>query len=371
MSGAPVGPELQFGTEELADLPFLPEAGRLLVERGYGMSLSELAERWSEPFAEAGVRRAREAVLEGRVDQSLDSLPPEHRILSFVVASLVVRATGDQYAAKRFALAEARRLEERLLQRIRRDRRDAAVLLSKVYSRALGVSLQASERVVGPELFDVSMGLRDYLRLSSSLDASRWGIVNRVLDGGRVYLRLEEAARLLRGGIAELIESRLLSLELRSPPEPIAREAARLLEEVARSRPAPARPSSGGPYPPCVTSLLRRLESGENLPHAARFFLASFLINAGVPIDDVVSIFSRSPDFNERVTRYQVEHIAGVRGGKRYSVPSCAKLAAQGLCARDETCGNIRNPISYLRRGSGRVGRASGKRGDRVPEGEL
>ncbi|MGC8555468.1 MAG: hypothetical protein ACP5NG_00400 [Conexivisphaera sp.] len=373
---------LSLGEGELGDLPFLPEAGELLVRRGYALTISELSGAWGEPFVEAGIRRARAAVLEGSLGDSLDGMPPEQRILSFVIAALIVGSSGNAYAVKRFALAEARRLEERILRRMRSNRQDAATLLAEIYSRVLGVRLDVHERRIGAGSFDARLGLVDYLRLSSALDASRWGIANRVVDGGYVYVRLEDAVRLLRGGVAEAIERRVLSARIANPPAPLAQEASRLAQEVARSRPAPsvAPAASHGQYPPCVRSLMKRLESGENLPHSARFFLATFLINLGVPLDEVVGAFSRSPDFNERITRYQVEHIAGLRGGKRYSVPSCAKLQAQGLCARDETCDNVRSPLAYARRrarpaeaggdGAG-GGKGTGGRRDRIPEDEL
>jgi DNA primase large subunit len=371
---------LSFGAEELGDLPFIQEAGELLIRKGYGLSMDELVENWSEPFVAAGVKRARDAVMEGRVDESLNGMAPEQRILSFVVAALVVRATGNQYAIKRFALAEAKRLEERVFQRIRSNRYDAAVLLSAIYSRILGMSLERVDRTIGPERFEVDLGLRDYLSLSSSLDASKWGIVNRVVVGGRVYMKLEDAARLLRSGIADRIERRVSSMEIPSPPAPIAEAAAKLSEEIVKTRPPPAAAAvsvSREQYPPCIRSILKRLEAGENLPHSARFLLATFMVNIGMPTDDVIALFSRSPDFNERVTRYQVEHIAGLRGGKRYSVPACPKLVAQGLCARDDTCDDIRNPISYLRRrpagagGGGNGGTRPGRRRDRISEDEL
>ncbi|MFP3235438.1 MAG: hypothetical protein RXR74_03390 [Nitrososphaeria archaeon] len=374
---------MSFGEEELGDLPFLQEAGDLLVRRGYAISLSELAGGPGEPYVELGLRRARAGVIDGRLDPGiLRGAPPEHRILSFVIAALIVGATGNAYAARRFALAEARHLEGLLRDRARANRGDARTLVSAIYSKVLGMRLEPVDRLIGAELFEVRLGLSGYLLLSSSLDPSKWGIVARVVDGGYVYMKLEESIRLLREGVAKHLERRVLSARVTSPPEWLVAAAAELSRELARARPAEsaAPPASSGEYPPCVRSLLRRLESGENLPHFARFFLAAFLVNAGVPLDEIVAAFSRSPDFNERITRYQVEHIAGARGGKRYSVPSCAKLEALGLCARDATCDGVRNPLAYLRRrrgggqpraGGEEGGGRPGRRGDRIPEDEL
>ena len=59
-------------------------------------------------------------------------------------------------------------------------------------------------------------------------------------------------------------------------------------------------------------------------------------------------MFRNMPDFNEKITRYQVEHLAGLRGsGKRYRTYSCEKMKSLGLCKAD--CGT-RSPIqAYYR----------------------
>jgi len=71
----------------------------------------------------------------------------------------------------------------------------------------------------------------------------------------------------------------------------------------------------------------------------------------GKSIEEIIVLFQNAPDYNEKVTRYQVEHLAGLRGsGTRYSVPSCQKLLTQSLCFATEKCNGIRNPIQFGRR---------------------
>ena len=98
-------------------------------------------------------------------------------------------------------------------------------------------------------------------------------------------------------------------------------------------------------YPPCIKTLINSLISGENLSHHQRFAVASFLVNIGANIDAILNLFKRSPDFNERVARYQIEHIAGLRGSKKKYLPyNCATMRSLGLCAGD--CG-VKNPLAY------------------------
>ncbi len=98
--------------------------------------------------------------------------------------------------------------------------------------------------------------------------------------------------------------------------------------------------------PPCMKSILESIARGENVSHFARFALAAYLLNfLGLSVDEVIGVFSRVADFDERKTRYQLEHIAGLRGGgKKYRVPNCEKMKLMGLCIAD--CG-VRNPTQF------------------------
>ncbi len=98
-------------------------------------------------------------------------------------------------------------------------------------------------------------------------------------------------------------------------------------------------------FPPCILKIKELAEKGEHLTHHQRFALATFLLNIGMDIEDVLNIFRNLPDFNERIAKYQVEHLAGVRGGrKKYLVYSCDKMRTLGLCVSE--CG-VKNPLAY------------------------
>ena len=92
--------------------------------------------------------------------------------------------------------------------------------------------------------------------------------------------------------------------------------------------------------------------SGKNVPHIGRFTLTAFLIQIGMNIDDIVKLYTSATDFDERITRYQVEHIAGLVGGRtRYKPLNCESMQTHGLCVgRDEVCQKVKNPLAYYRR---------------------
>ncbi|MEM3998105.1 MAG: hypothetical protein QXM62_01795 [Ignisphaera sp.] len=108
-------------------------------------------------------------------------------------------------------------------------------------------------------------------------------------------------------------------------------------------------------FPPCVRDIMEYLSRGENLSHHQRFALATFLINIGVPQEILIDLFRRSPDFNERITKYQIEHLAGLRGSKkRYLTYSCNTMKTLGMCRWE--CG-IRNPVQYPYRAAMGIGK--------------
>jgi DNA primase large subunit len=103
--------------------------------------------------------------------------------------------------------------------------------------------------------------------------------------------------------------------------------------------------------PPCVKHALDVMDKGENLPHSARLMLATYMLAVGKPVDEIVAMFQNAPDFNEKITRYQVEHLAGTKGSRtKYSVPSCEKLRNENLCFATQDCAGIINPIQFGRK---------------------
>jgi DNA primase large subunit len=83
-----------------------------------------------------------------------------------------------------------------------------------------------------------------------------------------------------------------------------------------------------------------------------RFAMAAFLLNIGTDEEELLKMFKSFTDFDDRIARYQVEHIAGKRGSRRkYTAPNCGTMRTHGLCINpDELCATITHPLSYYRR---------------------
>ncbi|MEM4676197.1 MAG: hypothetical protein QXM12_07910, partial [Nitrososphaerota archaeon] len=111
-----------------------------------------------------------------------------------------------------------------------------------------------------------------------------------------------------------------------------------------KARPPKKREPRKGAMPPCMVKLLDDARQGVELSHNARLALASYLLNTGLGLDEVVDVFRNQPDFRESITRYQVNYIATYDSGKPLITYSCQKMKELGLCIAD--CG-VKTPLSY------------------------
>jgi DNA primase large subunit len=104
-------------------------------------------------------------------------------------------------------------------------------------------------------------------------------------------------------------------------------------------------------FPPCMQSLLDRVQKGEHLEHHSRFAIASFLTTIGMTTDEIVELFQVNPGFGEEATRYQVDHIRGATSPTEYSPPACATMQSYGDCVNmDDICENVieeSHPLNY------------------------
>ena len=98
--------------------------------------------------------------------------------------------------------------------------------------------------------------------------------------------------------------------------------------------------------PPCIRNIVQALKSSGDPDHNQRLALVWYLRWVGYSVDAVVDLFKRfAKDFNEKVTRYQVEFAFGLRGrGAGYLPPSCGWMTQHGVCLG---CGWNRNTATY------------------------
>ena len=186
--------------------------------------------------------------------------------------------------------------------------------------------------------------VKDYLKAAVRLKAPEWKLYSRSLNGGFVRVSRNEFFRIVEEYLREKLSEKV-SYEF----EGMEKLLKIVFEFESRRKEMDVEGVKNAEcYPPCFKKIISDLKAGVNVPHSARFALASFLLRIGHSVDEVLQIFSYAPDFDEEKARYQVEHIAGMRGsGKEYEVPSCETMKTYHNCFSD--C-KTKHPMEYYRR---------------------
>jgi DNA primase large subunit len=199
------------------------------------------------------------------------------------------------------------------------------------------------------------MNFSSYLQSAAQLKDEVWKLINRPLKNGEVFLIRHDLIMLLREVVRKKTLPNVhdldqdLKKDLESIPDidEIIRKVAEMIQ-VNTSRfhhdlLFEGETIGSDLFPPCIRFLLYRLAHGENLTHYERLSLAFFFLNTNHSIEETVDLFRTSPDFDEKIARYQVEYAAGSAGkGKKYSMYSCAKLKTFQICrATDNQFGEL------------------------------
>jgi len=325
----------------LAKYPFTNEAAEYVRE------LDLKIEDMSEPILTRAEQRIEEALLNALV--STHSRNDEIEIPSFPVAVMMVASTADTLVKKRYALAEAKRVSLLL--------KDESTETITKLAENFNWKIKLVKAAVEEQTYNFTLHLTDFLKNTTEFHEKKWKLVNRTMLNGDVYLTKDETARLLAEEARRHVEKKLDVKGKFELPENVAERVERLKQMFATQRgkiQLEEFPKGVviAAFPPCIKSMYDGLRSGHHLSHIGRFALTSFLINIGMTAEDVINLYRSLSDFNERLTRYQVEHIAGGRGSRtRYIPPRCDTLRTHGVCTgMDEICRGLRHPLAYYRR---------------------
>lgn len=245
-------------------------------------------------------------------------------VLQFVTAKLLISRLED-WVRMRYAVNEAEAFSRAL------ENEENAIV--RLVARDLGIKLRG---------WDVHVS--SYVRASSRIRDDDWRLVNRLVFDGYVKTGRPQVIRIIK----EFLRIRffektnffvpILERHLREIEGAIVRE--RKLEfdfgEVDSSC-----------FPPCMLEIISEIQRGMNVPHTARFAVTSFLLNIGMSVDEILKLFKSAPDFDEEKSRYQIEHIAGIRGrATKYSAPSCDTMKTYQNCVAN--C-NVSHPLIFYR----------------------
>jgi len=339
-----------FTKSDLAKYPFLKETARYLSP--LDLQIEELI----SPDTCQILNRAKERVtlaITNPVDNHKIGTPekttikdPQIEIASFPVAIMLVSATDNSLIKKRYALAEAKRATNEL----RLEPKNNDLLLKIASDFGWKITLSPFDSVS-----EFILHFSDFLQNASHLHDSKWKLVNSKISEGKVYLKKDDVIRLLQEEIKRRIEKRLNSISLSQYPPEISGIAEELkilaAENLGQSETDFPKIVVQDAFPPCINALYDAASKNHHLPHMGRFALTTFLVNIGMSAESVTDLFKSFSDYNERLTRYQVEHIAGERGsGTKYTCPQCSILQTHNVCKnRDDLCKHIYHPLKYYK----------------------
>lgn len=334
---------------DLAKYPFTPQAAEYVQKLDF--KITELTNPEYDRIIERAEKRVEEAILHALVSD--ESRSEEIEILSFPIAVMIVAAADDSHLKRRYALAEAKRVYNILKQEnnIKNLTEVAQEFHWKLNSAKINTRLPQTATST------LTLHFANYLKNAANFHEDKWKLINRTMIKGEVHLTREEAARLLAEEVRDHIERRLDVKVGFNLPEAVAERAEKLkqlffskrgeirLEEMPKETVIDA-------FPPCINQLYNAALAGRHLSHMGRFALTSFLLSSGMTVENVMECFRPSSDFSERLTRYQVEHIAGGRGSRnKYIPPKCDTLRTHGLCPGiDDICRGVRHPLTYYLR---------------------
>src|SRR3989338_1908544 len=325
--------ELQFAQR----YPFTSLARRVVKEANLGL----------EDLPEEVMVRAREMVagcIKGKYAPSIRDSQSILRteVLAFPVAKILVSLMNRQEFYQRFA----KTFSDTYFSALKAERDEALLDLASEFN--VKYSLPESKA------FFACLALFDYLKTTFSEDFMK--LCNQRIAKGVIYLTRNDFARLLsRLAFTQLLASLPVSVD--GVPAKLKAEAKALLAQLDTARFKFAGPEFGAGslgtinpslFPPCMANLYSQLLSGVDVPHFGRFDIATFLLAIGLPAQAVMDLFKHAPDYDERVTRYQVERLAGQKGGTKYSPPNCEKVKAHGFCPLP-SCG-VKHPLTYYKR---------------------
>ncbi|MCK4885028.1 DNA primase large subunit PriL [Candidatus Bathyarchaeota archaeon] len=319
--------------------------------REVGLDINELESDFFVPFLDRAEERVRNALLDvsayAKTQPQDEPRQNEIEIFSFPIAVMLVAATDDSLIKSRYSLAEAKRASTLL----RDEEKEKLLEVADNFSWDARLVNDFSLR---PYVFALRFPI--FLKNATGFHDTNWKLVNHLMINGDVYLTEREVSRLLEEEVRKYIEGKLDTKIKSLPPTIMARvnqlrQLAAEKREQIRLEEMPERVVMEA-FPSCIKGIYDRVAAGRPASHIGRFALTSFLLSIGMTVEDVFKFFRSVSDFNERMTRYQVEHIAGTRGsGTKYTPPNCATLHTHGICISPEPeCNRAVNPLVCYKR---------------------
>jgi DNA primase large subunit len=326
-----------------AKYPFIGDTAAHVAE--IGLDINELESVAFNQFLNRAEKRVKNALFNmsyySKTVPKDDPKEYELEIFSFPIAIMLVVGTEESFIKSRYALAEAKRTSEML----RSEKKEKLLEIAETFNW----NIELLPGSLSPYVFSIDFS--SFLKNSINFHDETWKLVNQKMINGKVYLTQQKMSRLLEEEVRKYIEKKL-DTKIKSFPLGITTRINQLRQLAAKKKEQiqlenlPKRVVIDA-FPSCIKSIYDRVAAGRPVSHMGRFALTSFMLNVGMSGENVFKFFQSVSDFNERMTRYQIEHIAGTRGsGTKYTPPNCSTLRTHGICVSPEPeCRKAVNPL--------------------------
>ena len=299
-------------SEYAVKYPFTPEAKELVNARGTLLT-------------EEVVERAVQRILLAMEGKSQGSIPIHEsarveEVASFGAARMILGMMRNRFLTNKFAVSESKRVNSLLQKEDTKTIEQVALQFGMVFEE------KDSQLFVSIPVF-----------LKYTPKSIDYKLINRTIILGKVPINTHERIRMVEEATRKYIEKIPL---VKNAPD-ILKNAEEKIKAALPKIEGPRLPFTlkEGAHPPCIERLFEEVKKHENLPHQARWYLAVYLLAKGMPLEEMVNLYSNLPDFNEKTTRYQIEHAQK----KAYAVPSCATIQTWGLCCAECKIGSPLN----------------------------
>jgi DNA primase large subunit len=267
----------------------------------------------------------------------------EERVKEYIITKIILTYIRDYFISARYAIRERKVLYDTL-------EKEEDVRNLKSVSHELNVEIEKREE-------KYLIPIPSFLKNAVVFNDKELKLCNQELKDGNVVASKHVLSKIIREAfyrkyMQEVNEVVEFPKDVEKMLRPFVSEVISKGEEIRQER-AYLGPLNEKSFPPCLVEIISQMKKGVNVSHPGRFYLVTFLHRIGLPNDEIIKYFGDVPDFAEKITKYQIEHITGTGRGREYSVPSCQTLASLGLCykERDPLCnsGKITHPLNFYR----------------------
>ncbi len=190
----------------------------------------------------------------------------------------------------------------------------------------------------------VKMSVPYFLALVRGIQGFR--LVDQSVNNGTVTLSNKQFVLILRTQLEDMLIKRVKTMGSVDGINIDLEMIETIKEKYKKYEPKILNVTNSGNIPPCVQFLISKIDSDHYLTHSERLLISTYMFSKGYDIEWLIdNIFKKLSDWNERITRYQLNYI------KEHKVMNCDKVENQGMCRREldskNRCDKIQNPYNY------------------------